>query len=149
MAFERFSKDARAVVLAATREEARLRGSGAAEAEHLLLALSAHPSLKGLGLDHDRIEWALAEEEARSLAAVGVAADDSQWPTGLVPQGRTTLATSAKLALGRALVSARRRGERRIQVEHLLRGVLAADHGRVPRALRIAGLDADELRAQL
>jgi hypothetical protein len=31
----------------------------------------------------------------------------------------------------------------------LLAGVLGAEQGRVPRALQIAGVDVDELRAQL
>jgi len=149
MALERFTKDARAVVLAAFREEARSRGSDAVEAEHLLLALSAHPSLQHLGLDHDRIERALSEEEERSLAAVGVSAGSLEPPTALATLRRPKLATSAKLALQRGLTAAQRRRDGRIQTHHLLYGVLAADHGRVPRALQIAGIDVDELRARL
>jgi hypothetical protein len=41
------------------------------------------------------------------------------------------------------------RGERRIHAGHVLYGVLAAEHGRVPRALLIAGIDVDDLRAQI
>jgi ATP-dependent Clp protease ATP-binding subunit ClpA len=54
-----------------------------------------------------------------------------------------------ELALHRASTIAVKRGERRIQAGHLLNGLLAAEHGRVPRALQIAGIDAHELRAQI
>jgi ATP-dependent Clp protease ATP-binding subunit ClpA len=149
MAFERFTKDARAIVLAASQEEAQTRGTGTVEAEHLLLALSAHPSLRHLDLDHDRIEQALIQEEERSLASVGIAARDFEDPTVSAAPHRTRLATSAKLALQRALTTAQRRRDRRIETHHLLLGVLAADHGRVPRALQIAGIDVAELRTRI
>ena len=149
MAFERFAKDARAIVLAASQEEAQTRGTGTVEAEHLLLALSAHPSLQHLGLDHDRIEQALIQEEERSLASVGISAGDFDDPTVSAPAHRLRLATSAKLALQRALTTAQHRHDRRIETHHLLLGVLAADHGRVPRALQIAGIDVAELRTRI
>jgi hypothetical protein len=41
MAVERFTKDARAAVLAASEEEARSSGQSTVEAEHLLLELVA------------------------------------------------------------------------------------------------------------
>jgi ATP-dependent Clp protease ATP-binding subunit ClpA len=149
MAFERFTKNARTAVLTASEEEARSSGQGTIEAEHLLLALAAHPELRKLGLDHDGLVAALAQEEERSLAAVGIAADDFGLP--VVPRRRPKpkLATSAKLALQRALRLAVDRGERRIHAGHLLYGVLAAEHGRVPRALQIAGIDVDELRVRI
>jgi ATP-dependent Clp protease ATP-binding subunit ClpA len=149
MALERFTQDVRAVVLAASQEEARACGSATVEAEHLLLALTVHPSLQHLGLDHDQIEQALSQEEERSLASVGMADADVEPPTALAMPPRPKLATSAKLALQRSLTVARRRGDRRIQTHHLLYGVLAADHGRVPRALQIAGIDVEELRTRL
>jgi ATP-dependent Clp protease ATP-binding subunit ClpA len=149
MAFERFTKDARAIVLAASQEEAQTRGTGTVQAEHLLLALSAQPSLQHLDLDHDRIEQALIQEEERSLASVGIAAGDFEEPAASATPHRTRLATSAKLALQRALMTAQSRHDRRIETHHLLLGVLAADHGRVPRALDIAGIDLDELRTRL
>jgi ATP-dependent Clp protease ATP-binding subunit ClpA len=149
MAFERFTKEARAVVLAAASGEATSTGADTIEAEHMLLALSTHPALMHLGLDHDRVADALAREEERSLAAVGVAAADH--PSTSAPAGRRRpkLATSSKLALQRGLLTARRRGDRQIEAHHLLLGVLAAEHGRVPRALEIAGIDRAELRARL
>jgi len=149
MAFERFTRDARAIVRAASQEEAQTQGTGTVQAEHLLLALSAHATLQHLDLDHDRIEQALIQEEERSLASVGIASGDFDGPMASAAPRRTRLATSAKLALQRALVTAQRHQDRRIETHHLLLGVLAADHGRVPRALEIAGIDLDELRARL
>jgi ATP-dependent Clp protease ATP-binding subunit ClpA len=149
MAFERFTGDARAIVRAASQEEARTQGTGTVQAEHLLLALSVHPALQHLGLDHDRIEQALTQEEERSLASVGIASGDFDGPSASARPHRTRLATSAKLALERALLAARRRQARRIEVSHLLIGVLSAGQGRVPRALEIAGIDLEQLRASL
>jgi ATP-dependent Clp protease ATP-binding subunit ClpA len=149
MAFERFTKDARAAVLTASEEEARSSGHGTIEAEHLLLALAAHPDLRELGLDHEALVAALAQEDERSLAAVGIAAGDFSLPVTRRRRPKPKLAASAKLALQRALTIAVNRGERRIHAGHLLYGVLAAEHGRVPRALQIAGIDVDELRARI
>ena len=59
------------------------------------------------------------------------------------------LATSSKLALHRAVAIAAKRGDRRLTAGHGLLGVVAAAHGRVPRALRIAEIDVDSLRAQI
>jgi ATP-dependent Clp protease ATP-binding subunit ClpA len=149
MAFERFTKDARAAVLSASEEAARSSGHATVEAEHLLLALAVHVDLRELGLDHDELVAALAAEEERSLAAVGIASSDFDLPVRHRGRRKPKLATSAKLALQRAATIAVRRGERRIHAGHLLHGVLAAEHGRVPRALQIAGIDVDELRARI
>jgi Clp amino terminal domain, pathogenicity island component len=81
MAFERFTKDARRAVVAAAHEEAQTAGQGSIEAEHLLLALAAHPDLRALGLDRDELADALEREEEHSLAAVGIAAVDDGAPT--------------------------------------------------------------------
>jgi len=149
MAFERFARDARATVAAAVREEAGSSGLGVIEAEHLLLALASQPALRELGLDHDALVAALAREEEQSLAAVGVAVGDYELKRAPRRPRSAKMATSAKLALQRAFAIAARRGDRRIRVQHLLLGVLAAEHGRVPRALELADIDLRELRARL
>jgi ATP-dependent Clp protease ATP-binding subunit ClpA len=149
MTFERLTADARAAVLAASEEEARAAGSATIEAEHLLLALAAHPSLEHLGLDRAEIAGALAREEERSLAAVGISGGDYGPPHPADGPRRPKLATSFKLALHRAVTTAQLRGDKRIGAHHLLGGVLAAQHGRVPRALQIAGIDVAELRTRL
>ena len=145
MAFERFTRDARASVVAA-REEARASGQHTVESAHLLLALAARPEF---GLDRGRLADALAHEEEQSLAAVGVAAGDLEPGAGGRARREPRFATSSKLALQRAVAIATKRGDRRLDAGHVLLGVLAAQHGRVPRALRIAGIDVEDLRARL
>ncbi|HWF72275.1 MAG TPA: Clp protease N-terminal domain-containing protein [Solirubrobacteraceae bacterium] len=149
MPFERLAGDARAIVHTAVEDEARASGHGSVEAEHLLLALAAHPALLGLGLDRDELVAALAQEEERSLAAVGIAAADFDLPAGHRGPRKPRLAASIKLAIARAVAIAAKRGDRRITAKHLLYGVLDAEQGRVPRALRIAGIDRAELRARI
>jgi ATP-dependent Clp protease ATP-binding subunit ClpA len=148
MAFERFTKDARAVVVAA-REEAQTAGQGSIEAEHLLLALASRPHVRALGLDRDDLADALAREEEHSLAAVGIAAVDYGAPAARRRFNDPRMATSAKVALQRALAAAVQRRDRSITAQHLMLGVLAAEHGRVPRALALADIDVDELRGRL
>jgi len=145
MAFERFTGDARAAVVAA-REQARTSGRHTVESEHLLLALAARPEF---GLDPSRLADALAHEEEQSLAAVGLAAGEFEPGAGGRARREPRFATSSKLALQRAVAIAAKRGDRRLTAGHVLLGVLAAEHGRVPRALQIAEVDVDELRARI
>lgn len=148
MAFERFTRDARAAVVGA-REQAQTLGHHAIGSEHLLLALASRPDFHALGLDHDELVNALTQEEERSLASVGVAAGEVEPAVAARTPRKLQFATSAKLALQRAMAVAVARGDRRLDAGHVLLGVLAAEHGRVPRALQIAGIDVDDLRAQV
>ena len=148
MAFERFTSDARAAVVGA-REQAHTLGHHTVESEHLLLALASRPEFDALGLHHDELANALAQEEERSLAAVGLAVGELELAVAARAPRKLQFATSAKLALQRALAIALARGDRRLDAGHVLLGVLAAQHGRVPRVLQIAGIDAEELRTQL
>jgi ATP-dependent Clp protease ATP-binding subunit ClpA len=148
MAFERFTKDARAVVVAA-HEEAERAEQGSIEAEHLLLALASHPHLRALGLDRAELADALACEEEHSLAAVGIAAVDYGAPATRGRFHDPRMATSAKVALERALAAAVQRRDRSITARHVLLGVLAAERGRVPRTLALADIDVDELRGRI
>jgi ATP-dependent Clp protease ATP-binding subunit ClpA len=148
MAFERFTTDARAAVVGA-REQAQTLGHHTIESEHLLLAFASRPDFYALGLDHDELVNALAQEEERSLASVGVAAGELEPAVAPRAPRKLQFATSAKLALQRAMAVAVARGDRRLDAGDVLLGVLAAEHGRVPRALRIAGIDVEDLRAQL
>jgi ATP-dependent Clp protease ATP-binding subunit ClpA len=142
MMFNRFARDARAVVTNAA-PIARGLGSPRIEAEHLLLAVARDdcPAARVLaveGLDYEGLVAALEREAERSLAAAGVAAETgpfSPW----VEEPR--FATSAKLALERALRAAAARRDRRLACGHIALGVLRADVGTVPRALQIAGVD--------
>jgi ATP-dependent Clp protease ATP-binding subunit ClpA len=149
---ERFVKEARAVA-AAAEAEARAGGSPTIEAHHLLLALASDVTgvagdvLRTCGLDHAAIEGAVASEFEQTLSAVGVSLDALPLRRRLPYAGRPRWAASGKSALEHALGAARERGDRRIGSGHVLLGVLAAEHGTVPRALRLAGVEPEELVA--
>jgi D-alanyl-D-alanine carboxypeptidase len=149
---ERFVKEARTVA-ADAQDEARASGSSTIEAEHLLLALArddasrAGDVLRASGLDHAAIRQALDEEYERSLTAIGVSLDALTPRTRPPIAGRPRWAPSGRAALERALEAARARGNRRIGSRHILLGVLAAEQGTVPRALRGVGAEPAELVA--
>jgi D-alanyl-D-alanine carboxypeptidase len=139
--FERFTKDARRVVLQAVDVEAAALGARTVEAEHLLLALS-----ETIGVEHHTLVDALEAETAASLDAVGVSLRPPP-PTRRRRQPR--MGASAKVALNRALKTAIARKDREIRAEHIALGVLEAEVGTVPRALAIAGLDREALAVAL
>ena len=148
--FERFTKDARAVVADAA-DVARELGAASIEAEHLLLAVTrsngvAASVLRTQGLDEDALRHALAIETERSLAAVGVTAEAPAFSPYV---SSPTLATSSKLALEHALRIAVARHDREIGARHLALAILQPARGTVPRALAIAGFDRDALRDEL
>jgi ATP-dependent Clp protease ATP-binding subunit ClpA len=146
--FERFTQDAQAMVRGA-RHEALSAGDDAIEAEHLLLALATRSEFQELGLDHDRLLDALAEEERGSLASLGLDLDALEPPAATRARREPRFATSSKLALQRALAAAKARGDRRLDAGHVLLGILSAKHGRAARALRIAEVDVEQLRARI
>lgn len=146
--FERFATDARTIVRAAGKE-ARANGEASVQAVHLLLALSLRPEIRNLGLDHDDVVAALSTEEEQSLARLGIELAGYDVPVRARRADGAKLGASAKLAIQRALSVTTQRGQRQITAANLLLGVLAAEHGRVPRALRLAGVDVSDLRARL
>ncbi len=139
--FERFTREARAVVVRA-ESEARDAGSGAIEAEHLLLALTDTAPMRAQGIGHADLLAALETQEERALAAVGVRSADFDVPRRPNREARIRFGASAKRALERALKAAVARKDKRILAEHLVLGVVAAEAGTVPRALRAGGFDA-------
>ena len=147
--FEQFHRDSRTVVQDA-RDEAK-RGP-ALEAQHLLLALSRHATwdagrlLGEVGLDHEGLRRALAAEEERSLAAVGIEPAAFHLPDRRAGRREARWSASSKHAMQRALAVAKERGDRYVRPTHLLLGVLGAEEGTVPRALAGAGVDRSELR---
>lgn len=149
---ERFVKEARAVA-AAAEAEAQASGSPTIEAHHLLLALASDVTdvagdvLRTRGLDHAAIEETVTNEFEQTLSAVGVSLDALLQRRRLPYAGRPKWAASGKSGLVRALGAARERGDRRIRAAHVLLGVLDAEHGTVPRALRLAGVEPEELAA--
>jgi ATP-dependent Clp protease ATP-binding subunit ClpA len=142
--FERFTKDARAVVKTAQSEAGRL-GSPTIEAEHLLLALADHPVLDKAGLDRAMLLHALDVETARSLAAVGVDVADFEIPAPR-PVDSPKFATSSKNALERTVKVALAHGDKRITNDHVLIALLSARAGTVPRALGAIDVDPVALR---
>lgn len=143
--FERFTTDARETI---HRAVAHVQDTGqtSVEAEHLLLALADSPELGHLRLDRQELSDALAEEERLSLAAVGVMAESHPPTRSGRRTSRPSFGASAKLALARGVKLAEQRGERRFRSQDILGGVLAAEHGRVPRALELAGVNVEDLR---
>ena len=138
-------------ILERGRAEARQSGSSAVEAEHLLLAIAAHPGtsahrvLAAAQLDRDALRAALDREFAASLRVAGVDLSDFDLPVATAdPERAVDLGTSAKLVLERAVRTAGR-GPGRIRPAHLLLGVLDAEVGTVPRALALAGTDREQL----
>jgi len=148
--FNRFTKTAGQVVEDAV-EIAQTLGAAHVEAEHLLLAAARRDDptavvLRGHGLDFDGLEAALTAESERSLAAVGVTADRPRFTPF---PGKPRFATSAKSALEGALKTATERSDRHIGSGHVVLGVLRPSRGTVPRALGLAGVDQEELRAAI
>jgi ATP-dependent Clp protease ATP-binding subunit ClpA len=146
--FERFTEDARAAVHAAV-SDAKASSQPTVEAEHLLLALATSPELQSVGLDREQLAEALIEEERRSLLAVGLSAEHYQQPQSPSRAQKPRFGASAKLALERGVKLAQMRDGRQFRSQELLGGVLAAQHGRVPRALDLAGIDVDDLRSRI
>ena len=152
MLFDKFAKTSREVVEAAY-QEARAAGSPTIEAEHLLLALTRDPEMADLlGIDHDGLADALDVEFAAALDVVGVSADTYGLPPAS-PSTKQAMGTSGKLALERAIKLAAMRRDKRLEPAHLVLAVVKAEHGTVPRALALAGIDrtavADRVAATL
>ena len=148
--FNTFSGEARMVVQDAI-EIARDLGAPSVEAEHLLLAATRGSgpvarALADVGLDFDGLCTALVAETTRSLAAVGVTADVVHFAPFTE---RPKLATSAKLALERALRIALARKDKHIGAGHITLAALQPAVGTVPRALECAGVDRAALISAL
>jgi len=141
-------------VLDKAGDEARLDGSAAVEAPHLLLAIAADPSsgaaagaLAEVGLDRAAIRAALDREFTHSLHAVGVSPAAFDLPPATPnPQRRPQPGASFQLTMERTIKAA---GAATPQPAHLLLGILRADVGTVPRALALAGIDRADLTARV
>jgi ATP-dependent Clp protease ATP-binding subunit ClpA len=166
--FERFTDEARWVVVHAQEEARELRAPQIRPA-HLLLALSRDPgrggtTLRDSGVDAARLRSALARSEqaqdADALAAFGIdldavrsAAEAAFGPGALdssrpMPTGHMPFADESKRVLEQTLRFVSRRKEKRIDSGHVLVGVLAVADPTVTRVLQQLGTDPDVLRAR-
>jgi ATP-dependent Clp protease ATP-binding subunit ClpA len=164
--FERFTDEARWVVVHA-QEEARDLRSPRVEPVHMLLALSRDPgrggtTLRAAGLDAAHLRPAVARAagplDADALAAVGIdldsvrAAAEAAFGQGALDRGRPRIdghlpfTDDSKKALEQSLRALARRKERRIDSGHVLAGVLAVGDPTVTRVLQQLGTDPDALR---
>ncbi len=150
--FERFVADARRVALQANSVAAGL-GSSSVEAEHLLVSLAAGDdaaghALRDAGLDPQELRDAIQRDFERVLGNVGIDASGVDVSANC-RSDTPRWGASAKQGLERALTEAKRRGDRKIGSEHILLGLLRAEHGAVPRILAAEGIDRDELTGRL
>jgi ATP-dependent Clp protease ATP-binding subunit ClpA len=165
--FERFTEEARWVVVHA-HEEARDLRAARIEPVHLLLAMSREPgrgghALRAAGADPGALRAAAVRSalDADALAALGIdldrvraAADAAFGPEALArarpaPSGHLPFAPGSKRALEESLRAVVRRRERRIDGGAVLAGVLAVEDPVVDRVLRESGVDAADLRRRL
>jgi ATP-dependent Clp protease ATP-binding subunit ClpA len=165
--FERFTIEARQVVVSAQEEGRDLRAARI-EPVHLLLALTREPGragrlLRDAGVDHDRLQDAVARSgplDADALATVGIdleqvraAAEAAFGPGALdrgqhVPDGHIPFADPSKQVLAQTVRLVGRRQVHRIDAGHVLFGVLAVADPLVDRLLQQLGADLDALREQ-
>jgi ATP-dependent Clp protease ATP-binding subunit ClpA len=152
--FNRFSRSARAAVVAAA-DEAQRRGDARIGTEHLLLGLlheADSVAVEAIGVDLDSARRALQTMDVDALAAVGIEVDAEGLPT--VPPtkfaGHRSFTAAARDVLRRTLVEAHRHRARQLSPTHLLLALL--DGGpRDPATQLLArlGVDAAVVRSRL
>ncbi|MFF9900994.1 Clp protease N-terminal domain-containing protein [Streptomyces longispororuber] len=141
-------------LMEAGAREAQQAGSATIEAEHLLLSIAAERdtaagrALGSAGLDPATIREALRREFRAGLEVAGVSIAERDLP---VPQASTAppskVGQSAKLALERGVTAVQNKKD--LRPGHLLLGILRLEHGTVPRALSVAGVDRGALRRRV
>lgn len=172
--FERFSKEARGVVVGAQAEARRLQ-TGAIGYEHMLLAVARSDGphgrlLRDIGVVPERIEAALRpgdDLDPDALAAVGIDLDtvreqaDRVFGAGAFDaaapadparrhgraRGHIPFSKPAKKALELALREAIRLGDRTIDAGHILLAIERVDRGERPGILARAGVDPADFRS--
>ncbi|WAP50431.1 hypothetical protein OL239_10150 [Arthrobacter sp. ATA002] len=175
--FERFTQNARAVVIGA-QEQARLLGDTEIGADHMLLGVLASGDnaavrvLHRLGIEREAIAGrarGLGTADAEALENIGVdleavrsRAEASFGPGALDrPErrrqgflgrrggGAVPFTAAAKEALVESLKQSRALGRKDIRVEHLLLGLIAQDSSAAARTLRVLGTDPGLVREEL
>lgn len=151
--FERFSKDAQAVVLASLAAAKRL-GAETVESEHLLLGLAegSTPAARAIAeadMNAETITAAIEADLVAMLEVVGVPASVVDSMPVAPRADRPDFGVHGKRALEQAVREAARRSERRIGAEHVLLGALHAPSPRLTRLLERLGVEPTRLAALL
>ncbi|MFC4911500.1 Clp protease N-terminal domain-containing protein [Actinomadura gamaensis] len=139
-------------LLVRAAEEARRAGSRTMEAEHVLLALAAEPDgdvaevLGAAGLDYQGVQDALRREFEHGLGTAGISIDDEDVLRPRAARRQPSdIGESGRFVLEQAMGTVRKRDMR---APHLLLGILELKVGTVPRALDLAGVDVEGLKAR-
>jgi ATP-dependent Clp protease ATP-binding subunit ClpA len=174
--FERFTEEARSVVILA-QQEARLAHEPSIDGSHLLLgiALAGGPGAQALqagGVDVVRLRTAIREVrdpagslDADALAALGIDLEhvrrtaEATFGTGALDDrarwrrrragGHLPFTATSKESLERSLRHALRRGDRTIDSRHLLLGLLDVEDERTTAVLEHLAVDRTDLRRRL
>ena len=147
--FERFTRDARAVVVAALGAAQRL-GAAQVEPEHLVLGLAAGDTaasraIAEAGIDAAAITATIEADLVAMLEVVGVLASVVGATPAAPRADRPDFGVHAKRALELALREAVRRKERRLAAEHVLLGVLDRPSPTLSRVLARLGVEPQRL----
>jgi ATP-dependent Clp protease ATP-binding subunit ClpA len=153
--FERFGRDVRAAVVAASREAAELRGDRHVGTEHLLVGVAEAGSatIAAAGLTADDLRRALDGLDRLALGLVGVDVDLESVPGPLHPvpprrRRHIPFTAGAKSSLRRSLHIAIDLGHRRIGSDHLLASLaVGGENDPAVRLLRTAGIDPADVEA--
>src|SRR5882672_5644200 len=137
--FERFSDDARRVVVLA-QEEARVLGHNHIGTEHLLLALTRADA--GIVFDAFRY-FELTHDAARARVEEIIGAG------GTEPSGHIPFTPRAKKVLELSLREAMALGDTEIGSEHILLGVTTEGTGVASRVLEALGAEPTPLREKV
>jgi ATP-dependent Clp protease ATP-binding subunit ClpA len=160
--FNRFTHDARDVVVRAHQEAADL-GHDHVGTEHLLLGIAARGGLPAaMGLEHGTLRAAVRDAsqdlDASALAAIGIdleavrrSVEESFGPGALSGRrgrrrGHAPMCPKAKRALERALREALALRDRQIGPEHILLGLASDADSGAARALASCGTTPEALR---
>ena len=150
--FERFTGDAKRVVLDALAAAQRL-GADNVEPEHLLLGLAeghGTPAARAIGeagLDTAAIAAAIEADLVAMLEVVGVPASVVDAVPAAPSADRPGFGVHGRAALEQALREATGRNERRIGSQHMLLGVLHAPSPTLTRVLARLGVEPARLAA--
>ena len=130
-------------------------GSSSVEAEHLLISIASGNSKAGARAQGRRARAPGAPRRAvqrdfeRVLGTVGIDAERRRPRRQLPPHEAELGHVGQAGARARGQGGQAQRRHARSAREHILRGLLAAEHGTVPRILAAEGIDRDELTGRL